>query len=84
MSNVDYSKLHSLTAKELVRALLKDGFNLERNSGAHHQFYHPDNRRVTVSYHHTGDTFKLRTLKSMIETQAQWTDEDLKRLSILK
>ena len=84
MSNIDYSKLRSLTAKELIRALLKDGFYLERSSGAHYQFYHPDSRRVTVSYHRTGETFKLRTLKSMIEIQAQWTDEDLIRLNILK
>ena len=84
MSNIDYSKLRSLTANELIRALIRDGFHLERSSGAHHQFYHSDNRRVTVSYHRTGETFKFRTLKSMIEVQAQWTEEDLKRLNILK
>jgi predicted RNA binding protein YcfA (HicA-like mRNA interferase family) len=84
MSNIDYSKLHSLTAKDLIRALIKDGFYLERKSGAHHQFLHADNRRVTVSYHHSGDTFKLRTIKSMIEIQAQWTEDDLKRLKIIK
>ena len=84
MSNIDYSKLHSLTVKELIRALLKDGFYLERKSGSHQQFFHPDNRRVTVSFHHTNDTFKLRTLKSIIEIQAQWTKEDLGRLNISK
>ena len=84
MSNIDYSKLPSLTAKELIRALKKDGFYLERKSGSHQQFYHPDNRRVTVSFHHANDTFKLRTLKSMIEIQAQWTEADLKRLNIIK
>jgi len=84
MSNIDYSKLHSLTAKELIRALKKDGFYLERKSGSHQQFYHPDNQRVTVSFHHANDTFGIRTLKSMIEIQAQWTEEDLKRLDIIK
>ena len=84
MNGIDYSKLRSLTAREIVSALIKDGFYLDRTSGSHHQFLHPDNRRVTVSYHRTGDTFRLRTLKSMIEIQARWTEEDLKRLNIIK
>jgi len=84
MSNIDYSKLRSLTAKQLIRALLKDGFYLDRQSGSHHHFLHPDKRRVTISYHRPGDTFKFRTLRSMIEIQAQWTEEDLKRLKLLR
>jgi predicted RNA binding protein YcfA (HicA-like mRNA interferase family) len=84
MNPIDYSKLRSLTAQKLIQALIRDGFYLERKSGAHCQFFHSDNRRVTVSYHGSGDTFKQRTLKSMIEIQAQWTEEDLKRLKLLK
>lgn len=84
MTKINYSKLHSLTARKLIRALIIDGFNLERQSGSHQQYYHPDGRRVTVSFHTPADTFRVKTLKSMIEKQAKWTEQDLKRLKILK
>jgi len=41
------------------------------------QFTHPDKRRVTVSYHHPGDTFRPGILKSIIQIQVKWTEEDL-------
>mgnify|MGYP002396080084 CR=1 FL=1 len=83
MSSVDYSKLRSLTARKLIRALLRDGFYLDRKSGSHHQFLHPVKGRVTVSFHRPGDTFPLGTLRSTIE-DAGWTEDDLRRLKLLK
>lgn len=83
MSDIDYLKLRSLTAKRIVSALIKDGFYLDRTSGSHHQFLHPVKGRVTVSYHHSGDSFPLKTLKDMI-LDAGWTEDDLKRLKLLK
>lgn len=38
---------------------------------------------VTVAPHGRGDTFTLKTLKSIIEMQARWTEDDLKRLNLL-
>jgi hypothetical protein len=38
---------------------------------------------VTISFHHPSDTFPLKTLKGIIE-DAGWTEEDLKRLNLLK
>jgi predicted RNA binding protein YcfA (HicA-like mRNA interferase family) len=78
MNRIDYSKLRSLTARELIR----DGFYLDRQSGSHQQYYHPDGRRVTVSFHSLDNTFRPKTLKSMIEKQAKWTEQDLIRLNI--
>jgi len=37
-----------------------------------------------VTFHHPGQTFKIGTLQSMIGKQAQWSEEDLKRLKLLK
>jgi len=84
MNGIDYSKLRSLTAREIISALIRDGFDLNRTSGSHYQFVHPDKRRVTVSYHHPGDTFRPEMLKSMIQIQAKWTEEDLRRLKLIK
>ena len=80
---VNYSHLRSLTARELISALARDGFVLDRQSGAHQLYLHPDRRRVTVSFHRPGETFEVKTLRTMIETQARWTDEDLKRLKLI-
>jgi predicted RNA binding protein YcfA (HicA-like mRNA interferase family) len=80
---IDYSRLRSLTARRLIVALLADGFALARQRGSHRLYRHLDGRRVTVSCHHSSDTFPPGTLRSMIETQARWTDSDLRRLSLL-
>jgi predicted RNA binding protein YcfA (HicA-like mRNA interferase family) len=80
---IDYRGLRSLTARELIAALTRDGFSFVRQTGSHRRYRHPDGRRVTVAPHGSGDTFTIKTLKSMIESQACWTEEDLKRLKLL-
>lgn len=84
MAGINYSRLRSVTAREVVRALVKDGFVLVHQKGSHHRFRHPDGRRVTVALHHPGDTFPLKTMKAIIEEQAKWTEKDLKRLGLLR
>ncbi len=81
---IDYAKLRGLTARELMSALRRDGFVLDRQSGSHKHFRHPDHRRVTVSVHASRATFPPKTLKKIIEDQARWTERDLKRLAILR
>jgi predicted RNA binding protein YcfA (HicA-like mRNA interferase family) len=81
---IGYSKLRNLTARELINALIGDGFYFRKQTDPHQRYRHADGRMVTVSFHHSGDTFPPKTLKSMIENQAKWTEEDLKRLGIIK
>ena len=33
-----YGRLRSLTARELIAALIRDGFTLARQSGSHHHY----------------------------------------------
>ena len=80
---INYSRLRSLTARELISALMRDGFYLRAQKGSHQRYYHPDGRRVTVTFHRPGDTFPPKTLKTMIESQAGWDEEDAARLGIL-
>lgn len=84
MLSVDYSKLRSFTVRRLIVALTKEGFSLVRRSGSHRIYRHHDGRRVTVSFHKGSQTFSPKILKIMIEDQAKWTVNDLKRLKILK
>ena len=81
---VDYSGLRSLTARELIAALTRDGFYFVPQSGSHQRYGHSDGRRVTVAPHGRGDTFTIKTLKSMIGSQARWTEDDLVRLALVK
>jgi predicted RNA binding protein YcfA (HicA-like mRNA interferase family) len=83
MSAIDFSRLRSLTARRLVAAPERDGFVLSRQSGSHRHYRHADGRRVTLTFHHASDTFRFKTLRSMIEVQAQWQWEDLVRLQLV-
>ncbi|MCK5212079.1 type II toxin-antitoxin system HicA family toxin [Candidatus Parcubacteria bacterium] len=45
-------KLKTLTAKKIIKLLEKKGFQLDRKSGSHFIFYHPQNKkRVIVAFH---------------------------------
>jgi predicted RNA binding protein YcfA (HicA-like mRNA interferase family) len=84
MSGIDWTKLRSLTAREIISALIRDGFTLRSTGGAHQRYRHPDGRRVTVSFHSPGETFAPKTLRSIIELQARWTEDDLRRLRLIR
>ncbi len=83
MSDINYRTLRSLTARDLTRALIRDGFELRRKVGSHERYTHEDGRRVTVPYTRRGDTFAIGTLRSIIEVQARWTTDDLRRLDLI-
>ena len=81
--NMDFSRLRSLTARQLAFALQADGFTLNRQKGSYRHYVHPDGRRVTLSFHHASDAFRPGTLRSVIHLQARWTEEDLRHLGLL-
>jgi predicted RNA binding protein YcfA (HicA-like mRNA interferase family) len=80
---INYSRLRSLRARKLIRALKQDGFYEFRRKGANRFFAHPDGRTTTIHLHNMGQTFAVGTLKAIIEEQAEWTEADLERLGIL-
>ncbi|HEQ60011.1 MAG TPA: addiction module toxin, HicA family [Firmicutes bacterium] len=80
--SVDYSRLRSTTLRQLAAALEMDGFSLHRQRGSHRRYRHPGGRQVTLSFHHTSDTFPHVTLRSIMEIQARWTEQDLRRLGL--
>ena len=84
MSDLDWSRLRSLTSREIIAALIRDGFVIARQAGGHRHYRHRDGRRVTVTFHRPSQTFRPKTLRSMIATQARWTAADLRRLRLMK
>ena len=81
---IEYSRLRSLTARQIISALIQDGFYLRSQQGSHQRYYHSDGRKVTVSFHKSSDTFPLKTLKSILQMQARWDEDDLRRLKLFK
>jgi predicted RNA binding protein YcfA (HicA-like mRNA interferase family) len=81
--SLDYSLFRSVNARRFASALQDDGFQLQRQKGSHRHYRHSDGRRVTLSFHHSSDTFPLGTLKSMVEIQARWTEHDIHRLGLI-
>ncbi len=49
------SKLPAVMGKEVLRALEKAGFSVDRQRGSHHFMRHPDGRTATVPIH-AGET----------------------------
>ena len=81
---IDYGGLRSLTVRDLIAALTRDGFYFVRQSGSHQRYRHTDGRCVMVALHGSGGMFKIKTLKSIVEDQARWTENDLKRPKLLR
>ena len=81
---VNYARLRNLNTRGMISALVRDGFAFDRGSGSHQVYCHPDGRRVVVTFHSPSGTFAPKTLRSMIEDDARWNEEDLKRLKLMK
>jgi predicted RNA binding protein YcfA (HicA-like mRNA interferase family) len=68
------SRLPSLTAKDVVRALKKAGFEEERQRGSHLRMRHPETKRLTVVPMHPGDVHR-GLLKAIIKEAGLSEDE---------
>jgi predicted RNA binding protein YcfA (HicA-like mRNA interferase family) len=71
-------RLPSVSARDLVRALERAGFERQRQKGSHLTLRHPLTKRTTVVPMHTGDL--KRPLLKMIIAQIGLSEEELLRL----
>ena len=75
--------LRNTSVRELISALSRDGFLLERETRSGGRIYrHPDGRITVIHYHHGGDTLTRQTLRSVVEAIG-WTENDLRRLKLI-
>jgi predicted RNA binding protein YcfA (HicA-like mRNA interferase family) len=75
--------LRNTPVRELIRALERDGFILERSTRTGgHIFRHPDRRTTLFHYHSGTDALTRKTLASVLRA-TRWTEEDLKTLGLL-
>ncbi len=68
------TRLTRVTAGEVIRVLVKLGFELSRTSGSHRIYRNQAGRRVTVQYH-TGKVLHPRLLKSILDDAGLSVDE---------
>ena len=75
--------LRNTPVRELVRALLRDGFVQTRSRRTGGYFYkHPDGRRTVIHYHHGNDVLTRKTLGDVLGA-TKWMVDDLKRLRLI-
>ncbi len=75
--------LRSTPVRELMRALERDGFTLQRTTRTGgHIYRHPDGRTTSMHYHRGSDTLDRKTLASVLRA-VRWTEDDLSRLRLL-
>lgn len=73
-------KLPVITGKEVVRALQRAGFSIDRVVGSHHVMVHPGDSRRTVSVPVYGNReLKRGTLRSIIR-QSGFGIEEFRKL----
>lgn len=79
-----WSQVKNLTAAELRGALERDGYVLEGARGAVLGFYKAASppRRVTIHFH-PQKTYGPKLLQALLK-DAGWTEEDLRRLKLVK
>lgn len=75
--------LRNVTARELIRALERDGFYLSRRiRGSGRVYEHQDGRTTLLHYHGPNQTFPRGTLANILRG-TRWTVEDARRLGLI-
>lgn len=77
-----WNQLKNTTAERLVKALRDDGWEHEVTRGATQAYRHPDGRRTVIHYH-PKSTYQPKLLKKLI-SDIGWSEEDLRRLKLIK
>jgi predicted RNA binding protein YcfA (HicA-like mRNA interferase family) len=68
-----------ITAAQLLHALRRDGWEIERQRGVHAQLAHPTKPGLVTVPRHPGEILKPKTLASILD-QAGLTVDDLRGL----
>ncbi|MGD1209943.1 MAG: type II toxin-antitoxin system HicA family toxin [Candidatus Acidiferrales bacterium] len=74
------TRLPRLLAKQLIRALERAGFQVERTRGSHFRLKHPDGR-VTSVPSHAGETIGPGLLRAILRNIEMSADDLVKLLS---
>ena len=79
---MEITPLRNHAAREWVRAVEYEGFRRRKTGGSHHIYQHSDGRRVLLVYHNLNETFAPKAITEVLRSTG-WTEDDLRRLSLL-
>ena len=75
-------ELRNVRARQILRALEREGFRKTHQSGSHATFRR-GGQKVMVPVHSPGATIPIGTLHRIV-SDAGWSDDDLRRLGLVK
>lgn len=78
-----WNQLKGLNADKLIAALLKDGFILDEFVRTERIYRHPDSRKVSIHYHQGSKCYGKNLLKGLLD-DIGWTEQDMRRLKLIK
>lgn len=78
-----WEQLKNKTANDLISALLKDGFVLDKKVRTERIYRHPDGRRISIHYHTGNKCYGRGLLNSLLE-DVGWSESDMHRLKLIK
>ena len=78
-----WEQLKAKTSDEFIFALEKGGFVPDTKVKTERIYRHPDGRRVSIHYHTGGKCYGRSLLKALLEDTG-WSEDDMRRLKILK
>lgn len=76
-----WSQIRAISVEKLMCAMRADGWEEERSRSATRPFY-KNGKRVVIHYH-PKKTFGPKILKGILDSTG-WSEDDLKRLKIVK
>lgn len=78
-----WNQLKNLTCDDIISGLTRDGWEHDTKSGAVQVYRNPaDGNRITIHYH-PKKTYGAKLLKGLLN-DIGWSDEDLRRLKLIK
>jgi len=78
-----WKQLRSLSCAEIVGALERDGWVADVKKGSERIYRHPSGRRVSMHYHAGSRTYGRKLLQGLLE-DIGWSEQDMRRLKLIK
>jgi predicted RNA binding protein YcfA (HicA-like mRNA interferase family) len=75
--------LRNVPTRRIAQALERDGFSFTERQGSQRIYRHRDGRRVVIHYHRATDTLTPYALRNLL-AGTRWTEDDLRRLKLIK
>jgi predicted RNA binding protein YcfA (HicA-like mRNA interferase family) len=78
-----WQQLKNKNADDIISSLLADGFKLDAQVRTERVYRHQDGRKVTIHYHPSKKEYGRSLLKALLE-DIGWTEDDMRRVKLIK